>query len=163
MKQRGFTIVELLIVIVVIGILAAIVIVAFNGVQDRAKQATAQSDIKSIAKRIEQMRVESTTDQYPSTLNATMGLSVTKSIYTTTRNNWYYCVSDDRKQYALGAAFKGNAGVQMSSEKGLESSDNVSDVSTCALATPRAVATGSQMGYSWNGTTQTGSWHTWTN
>lgn len=34
---RGFTIVELLIVIVVIGILAAITIVAFNGIQDRAK------------------------------------------------------------------------------------------------------------------------------
>ena len=31
-KQRGFTIVELLIVIVVIGILAAITIVAYNGI-----------------------------------------------------------------------------------------------------------------------------------
>lgn len=35
-KQTGFTIVELLIVIVVIGILAAIVIVAYNGIQTRA-------------------------------------------------------------------------------------------------------------------------------
>lgn len=34
---KGFTIVELLIVIVVIGILATITIVAFNGIQDRAK------------------------------------------------------------------------------------------------------------------------------
>lgn len=42
MKTRGhngFTIVELLIVIVVIGILAAITIVAFNGVQQRANNA----------------------------------------------------------------------------------------------------------------------------
>ena len=36
-KRRGFTIVELLIVIVVIGILAAITIIAYNGVQVRAK------------------------------------------------------------------------------------------------------------------------------
>ena len=35
-KQTGFTIVELLIVIVVIGILAAITIVAFNGIQNRS-------------------------------------------------------------------------------------------------------------------------------
>lgn len=39
MKKRGFTIVELLIVIVVIGVLAAIVIVAYNGMQTRAKNA----------------------------------------------------------------------------------------------------------------------------
>mgnify|MGYP006209457325 CR=1 FL=1 len=36
-KQTGFTIVELLIVIVVIAILAAVSIVAYNGIQDRAK------------------------------------------------------------------------------------------------------------------------------
>ncbi len=38
-RQYGFTIVELLIVIVVIAILAAISIVAYNGVQQRAKNA----------------------------------------------------------------------------------------------------------------------------
>ena len=37
--QKGFTIVELLIVIVVIGILAAITIVAYNGIQTRANNS----------------------------------------------------------------------------------------------------------------------------
>lgn len=50
--QRGFTIVELLIVIVVIGILAAITIVAYNGIQDRARQSKIQADINSIVKAI---------------------------------------------------------------------------------------------------------------
>ena len=38
-KQKGFTIVELLIVIVVIAILAAVTIVAYTGIQQRAKNA----------------------------------------------------------------------------------------------------------------------------
>ncbi len=50
MRSRGFTIVELLIVIVVIGILAAITIVAFNGVQQRAKDSRMQSEAKTLLK-----------------------------------------------------------------------------------------------------------------
>jgi len=52
-RQSGFTIVELLIVIVVIGILAAITIVAYNGIQDRAKAAAAQSNLTNAAKKVE--------------------------------------------------------------------------------------------------------------
>lgn len=51
--QTGFTIVELLIVIVVIGILAAITIVAYNGVQGRANDTAIQSDLANIAKKLE--------------------------------------------------------------------------------------------------------------
>ena len=50
---RGFTIVELLIVIVVIAILAAISVVAYNGIQQRAKFTAIQSDLTSMKKVIE--------------------------------------------------------------------------------------------------------------
>lgn len=59
----GFTIVELLIVIVVIGILAAITIVAFNGIQERARYTTMQSDIGSVNKAI--MAYKALNDSYP--------------------------------------------------------------------------------------------------
>lgn len=51
-RQSGFTIVELLIVIVVIAILAAITIVAFNGIQDRARYTAMQQDLSTINKAI---------------------------------------------------------------------------------------------------------------
>lgn len=52
-KDRGFTIVELLIVIVVIAILAAITIVAYNGIQNRAKASAGQSAANALVKKIE--------------------------------------------------------------------------------------------------------------
>ena len=57
--KHGFTIVELLIVIVVIGILAAITIVAFNGVQDRARMNKIQSDLANLEKAIKAAQVNS--------------------------------------------------------------------------------------------------------
>lgn len=58
LKQTGFTIVELLIVIVVIGILAAIVIVSYSGVQTRARAAAAMAGISSVEKAFQLMAAE---------------------------------------------------------------------------------------------------------
>lgn len=59
----GFTIVELLIVIVVIGILAAITVVAYNGVSTKAKTTAAKSAAAAVAKKAEVYKVE--TGSYP--------------------------------------------------------------------------------------------------
>lgn len=50
-KRHGFTIVELLIVIVIIGILAAITIVAYNGISERARLAAATQYDSSLKDR----------------------------------------------------------------------------------------------------------------
>lgn len=63
--QSGFTIVELLIVIVVIGILAAITIVAYNGVQARARVAQKETDIRTLQVKLEAYRSTNDNEYYP--------------------------------------------------------------------------------------------------
>lgn len=52
-KSKGFTIVELLIVIVVIAILATLVIVTFTGIQQRARDSKRQTDVNAIDSHLE--------------------------------------------------------------------------------------------------------------
>jgi prepilin-type N-terminal cleavage/methylation domain-containing protein len=65
---NAFTIVELLIVIVVIGILAAITIVAYNGISSRARIAGLQSTLAATAKLIENGRTTAGTTTYPASV-----------------------------------------------------------------------------------------------
>lgn len=64
--KLGFTIVELLIVVVVIAILAAITIVAFNGIQQRSQASALQSSLSQAVKKIELYKV--TNGAYPASL-----------------------------------------------------------------------------------------------
>jgi len=82
----GFTIVELLIVVVVIAILAAITIVAYNGIANRAKDSSAQSGAKQGFSKIASYATQND-DLYPADLAAT-GLPTTGgTTYQYTVNN----------------------------------------------------------------------------
>ncbi|MNQ11705.1 Type II secretion system protein G precursor [compost metagenome] len=80
-KNSGFTIVELLIVIVIIGILAAITIVAYNGIQTRAKSSAVQSLVDTLESKAK--AYQSITGQYPTAdqlkYNQAVGSAVTNS------------------------------------------------------------------------------------
>lgn len=63
-RAQGFTIVELLIVIVVIGILAGLVITTYSGVQENARNTERQTDLKAIQGQLEAYYAKNGT--YPS-------------------------------------------------------------------------------------------------
>jgi prepilin-type N-terminal cleavage/methylation domain-containing protein len=98
--RRAFTIVELLIVIVVIAILAAISIVAYNGIQNRARASAASSALSQAAKKIALYQVDNST--YPTTGNlAAAGVSNTSSTY--------YQYSSTGSTYCLTASVSGTS------------------------------------------------------
>ena len=73
--KSGFTIVELLIVIVVIAILAAISIVAYNGIQDRAHNSSIYAGIDAYHKAIKLYAIDN--GSYPSQIPACFGGNAT--------------------------------------------------------------------------------------
>lgn len=66
-NQKGFTIVELLIVIVVIGILAALVITTFSGIQQKGRDTERQTDIKALHGQLEAYYAQN--GRYPTLAN----------------------------------------------------------------------------------------------
>ena len=67
MRERAFTLVELLVVISIIGILASIGLVAFNSAQARSRDAQRKSDLKQISSALELFY--SDYGQYPTSNN----------------------------------------------------------------------------------------------
>lgn len=94
-KNRGFTIVELLIVIVVIAILAAISIVAYTGIQQRARDSSRTAAVQQIQKSLEVYRAEngvyppglSTGSNAPSGFSGMWGSGYSYSV--DTAGNWF--------------------------------------------------------------------------
>ncbi len=66
--QRGFSIVELIIVVMVIGILVAITVVSYNGVQSSAREKSVLADMESVETEVARFATKNNT-QYSSALN----------------------------------------------------------------------------------------------
>ena len=126
--RKGFTIVELLIVIVVIAILAAITFVAFSGIQSRAHDAAIKSDFRAVVNLLEVYRMDNGSYPHdpagnpggvcagssgaavirPTLESIKMKLSTGSYNTTTANTNLLYIANSDGQKYALLGYAKGN-------------------------------------------------------
>lgn len=87
-SKSGFTIVELLIVIVVIGVLATITVVAYSGIQKQAMVASIKSNLEQVSKKLELSKIsKSSLGEYPSDLASIDVQSDPKLTYYYTADN----------------------------------------------------------------------------
>jgi general secretion pathway protein G len=84
MKSRtGFTLVEILIVVVILGILAAIVIPQFTSASTEAKESSLVSDLQAVRSQIELFKIQHN-DQLPGTIPAGAAVSFVTAMTTKT-------------------------------------------------------------------------------
>ena len=93
-RKYGFTLLEVLVVVMIISILATIVVVNVAGGTDEAKVAKAQADIRSISAALEMYKLDN--DLYPTTEQGLMALlepSKTKPVPRTFKEGGYLQLS----------------------------------------------------------------------
>jgi general secretion pathway protein G len=76
-KRNGFTLVEILIVVVILGILAAIVIPQFSDASTQAKESSLVSDLQSVRSQIQLYKIQHT-DELPTDGGETFVDAMTK-------------------------------------------------------------------------------------
>lgn len=99
-QARGFTIVELLIVVVVIAILAAITVVAYNGISRSANETRVQSEIAALAKGMAIYSIDSAV--FPTDNTGLKNVLEATNLYSTLRSpEWRYLYCSSGTAFAL--------------------------------------------------------------
>lgn len=70
-NQSGFTLVELLVVVVILGLLASITMVNLGGKVKQAQKVKAETDIKIIESALELYKIDN--DEYPNSIGELVG------------------------------------------------------------------------------------------
>jgi prepilin-type N-terminal cleavage/methylation domain-containing protein len=159
LAKAGFTIVELLIVVVVVGILAAISIVAYNGIQNRTHDSSVQNDLSQTYKKIQLFKVDNTTNPVAA-MDTHMNsiFVVNRQSYGGGGNVLIYCVSNN--DFAIVGRSKSKTGFYYSSVSGsgeLSTWPGDGNASLC----PAAGISTTAPGYNHRWIFVNGAWETW--
>jgi len=105
-KKFGFTIVELLVVIVIIGILATIAMVSYTGISNRAKVAAIQSDLSNASTQIKLFQTTEASGNYPTANNCPTPGITEICLKSSNDNTYIYTPQNDinPKDYILSAS-----------------------------------------------------------
>lgn len=84
LAAKGFTLVELLVVISILGILAAVVVFAVGGINDRGQTSACKEDARTIRTAVETYRAQNGGSTTPTMANLTTAglLSQASTLYT---------------------------------------------------------------------------------
>jgi len=167
-NQKGFTIVELLIVVVVIAILAAISVVAYTNIQNRAYDSAVQNDVTGFAKKIRFYEAEggslpvAGSKRTPANSTTFPGVTFTpaKSAYDTSADNFFYCSGNKSGVFTFTIAGRSKSGTIYiyRPETGMTSGGVGSTYAQCMSGFDAGTE-----GYSYGYYVVTGQWWSWTN
>ncbi len=155
-KTPAFTIVELLIVIVVIGILATIAVVAYGGIQNSAYDRAVQSDLRNTYNNI--MSFEARNGRYPqaqSEINETFVTS--RSAYS--KGNFLIYCQTSTDLFAVVGRSKSGRGFAYSSSGGAKEIAWTSDGN--AYLCPAASVPTDSSGYAFAWLGSNSAWASW--
>lgn len=79
-NQKGFTLVELMVVVVIIGILVAIAVPVYKSVTDRADKSAAAANARILNGSLQQYLMEDEDNEAPADVSAVKGVLVTDYI-----------------------------------------------------------------------------------
>lgn len=160
----GFTIVELLIVVVVIAILAAITIVSYNGITNQAHDVAVKSDLNTLKKKIDIYIIENgrrpNSLEFPAAVTPFRASQQSYAVRPTTDHNLIYCSGTGSDSYSVIGYSKSGKKFRIASNASLGEYTNAWTDQTVACQGSISDYSSNYRGYAGEDTT-TGPWRAW--
>lgn len=111
--QRGFTLIEILVVVSIIGLLASVVLVGLGGFRERGRDARRIADLRSLQNGLEIYYAKN--NEYPATLDTIVsaGIGVNKIPKDPLGRDYLYSLSANKQSYIVAANLEAVTGDPM--------------------------------------------------